>query len=243
MIDVDGAKLFRFTHDRIQQAAYESIRYQERRAIHMKFGLALCYHTLNNGDEDEELFFAAVNQINQGGPSAVLEPSQKHVLAELNLKAGRRSIDLSDYNTAFTLFQFGLSFLGENSWATSYRISLDLHDSLTEVAMILNKPATVEVYAAKVIAHARCFDDKLNCKIARHFLRCYTLILSTHHSHLLVLPTKSKLFQVCALLYKLSLPRFRWTSLWRPHSESLFNLVMSFHAAWETTHYKPTLIR
>jgi hypothetical protein len=134
---------------------------------------------LNNGDEDEELFFAAVNQINQGGPSAVLEPSQKHVLAELNLKAGRRSIDLSDYNTAFTLFQFGLSFLGEDSWATSYRISLDLHDSLIEVAMILNKLSTVEVYAANVIAHARCFDDKLNCKISCQFRRDYTLIFDS----------------------------------------------------------------
>jgi hypothetical protein len=51
------------------------------------------------------LFFAAVNQINQGGPDAVQEPRLTCVLVELNYKTSRRSIDLSDYNTAFVMFQ------------------------------------------------------------------------------------------------------------------------------------------
>ena len=70
---------------------------------------------------------------------------------------------------AFTMFQYGLSFLGEDSWSSNYGLSLDLHDSLTEVAMILNKPTVVEFYSGKVISNARCFDDKLNCKIFSRF--------------------------------------------------------------------------
>ncbi len=188
IIDIAGATMmFRFAHDKIQQAAYELIPDHERRANHMRFGLALCYHTLNNGVTDEELFFAAVNQINQGGPSAVQEPRQKSVLAELNLKAGRRSIDLSDYNTAFTMFQYGLSFLGEDSWSSNYALSLDLHDSLTEVAMILNKPTVVEFYSGKVISNAICFDDKLNCKIfcQFHHVLFFNLIHSTREIKML----------------------------------------------------------
>ena len=165
MIDVAGSTMFYFVHDKIQEAAYELMPDQQRRANHMRFGLALCTHTLNNGVENEELFFAAVNQINQGGPAAVHEPNQKNILADLNLKAGRRSIDLSDYNTAFKLFQHGVSFLGEDRWASSYRLSIDLYDSLTEVALILNKLAAVELYVQEAVAHARCFDDKLNCKV------------------------------------------------------------------------------
>ena len=171
MIDIAGSAMFRFAHDRIQQAAYEMMPNHVRNKNHMRFGLALCNHTLNNGVENEELFFAAVSQINQGGPTAVQESSETSVFAELNLRAGRRSIDLSDYNTAFMMFQHGLLFLGEDSWTSNYRLSLELHDSLTEVAMILNKPSTVEVYTEKVISHARCFDDKLHCKLSCQF-RC-----------------------------------------------------------------------
>ena len=169
MIDITGSAMFRFAHDKIQQAAYEMMPDHERRINHMRFGLALWNHTLNNDVENEELFFAAVNQINQGGPTAVQESSQTSKFAELNLRAGRRSIDLSDYNTAFMMFQHGLSFLGDDSWASNYRLSLELYDSLTGVAMILNKPTTVEVYTGKVISNARCFDDKLNCKMSCHF--------------------------------------------------------------------------
>jgi predicted ATPase len=186
MIDIAGSTMFRFAHDKIQEAVYEMIPEQQRRENHMRFGLALCTQTLDNSVEDEELFYAAVNQINQGGPTAVHEPSQKSVFAQLNLKAGRRSIDF-DYNTAFTMFQYGLSFLGEDSWSSNYALSLDLHDSLTEVAMILNKPTVVEFYSGKVISNAICFDDKLNCKIfcQFHHVLFFNLIHSTREIKML----------------------------------------------------------
>jgi hypothetical protein len=119
---------------------------------------------LINIAEDEELFFAAVNQINHGGPTAVLEPSQKNVFAQLNLKAGKRAIELSDYNTAFTLFQHGISFLGDDDWKSYYQLSLDLYDAVAEAALILNKLADVTTYTDIVVLNARCFDDKLHCK-------------------------------------------------------------------------------
>ena len=78
----------------------------------MRFGLALCAQALQNSVEDDKLFFTAMNQINEAGLSALHDISQKHVIAELNLKAGRRATDLSDYNTALKLFQYGISFLG-----------------------------------------------------------------------------------------------------------------------------------
>lgn len=78
----------------------------------MRFGLALCAQALQNSIKDDKLFFTAMNQINEAGLSALHDISQKHVIAELNLKAGRRATDLSDYNTALKLFQYGISFLG-----------------------------------------------------------------------------------------------------------------------------------
>jgi hypothetical protein len=164
MIDIAGSTMFRFAHDKIQEAVYELMTEQPRRENHMRFGLALCTQSLINIAEDEELFFAAVNQINQGGPTAVHEPSQRNIIAQLNLKAGRRSIELSDYNSAFKLLQHGISFLSDDHWRVSYQLSLDLYDAVAEVSLILNKLSTVAFYSNEVISHARCFDDKLHCK-------------------------------------------------------------------------------
>ena len=164
MINIAGSTKFRFSHDKIQQAAYELMPEQQRRENHMRFGLALCTQSLDSIDEDDELFFAAVNQINLGGPAAVQEPSQRKVMAELNLKAGRRSIELSDYNNAFTLFEYGISFLGDDDWTLNYQLSLDLHDAVAEVALILNKLSALSLYSNVVFSCALCFDDKLHCK-------------------------------------------------------------------------------
>ena len=163
MIDI-GSTMFRFSHDKIRQAAYELMSERERRENHMRLGLALCSQTLENLADDEKLFFAAVNQINLGGPIAVHDPSQTHVIAELNLKAGKRSIELSDYNTALKLFQHGISFLGDNHWMDNYQLSLDLYDAAADTALIINNPSAVAHYTDLVVLHARCFDDKLHCK-------------------------------------------------------------------------------
>ena len=127
----------------------------------MLFGLALAG---SNSAQNDELAFLAVNQVNRGGPNVVLDPSQKFVFAELNLRAGRRAIDLSDYNTAFQLFEHGISFLGNNHWVAHYNLSIDLFDAAAEAACVLNKGTAVTAYSQQLVAHAKCFDDKLNCK-------------------------------------------------------------------------------
>ncbi len=164
MIDMADSTMFRFAHDKIQEAVYEMMPEQQRRENHMRFGLALCTQTLDNGVDDESLFFAAVNQINQGGPTAVHEQSPKSVFAQLNLKAGRRSIELSDYNTALMLFQHGISFLEVEDWALNYQLCLDLYDSVADSALTGSKLSMVTSYTDPVVLHARCMDDKLHCK-------------------------------------------------------------------------------
>ncbi len=162
MLDVAGT--FRFAHDRIQEAVYEMMPEQQRRENHMQFGLSLCTHVLTSSFDNLELFFVAVNQINQGGPAAVHDSSQNSIIAELNLKAGRRAIQFSDCATAFILFQHGISFLGYDKWTSNYQICLDLYDEVTGVACILGQLDVIRLNSEEVIRHARNFDDKLHCE-------------------------------------------------------------------------------
>jgi predicted ATPase len=140
---------------------------QARLDTHMRFGLAICSHVLDRAGDSDDLFFAAVNQINRGGATSLPDSKQKVMVAAWNLKAGRRSIELSDYSTALKLFEHGISFLDqEERWADQYNLSLDLFDAAAEMACALNNGAAVGKLSREVGVHAKCDDDRLNCLYA-----------------------------------------------------------------------------
>ncbi|KAL7534218.1 hypothetical protein ACHAWF_004756 [Thalassiosira exigua] len=166
MVKVDNTCI-RFSHDKIQQAAYEMMSIQERLQNHMRFGLTICSHAVNSAGGNDELLFAAINQINRGGPDSLPNPNRKAMVGSMNLRAGRRSMELSDFSTALKLFEHGIMFLDDDDrWRANYRLSLDLFDGAVEVACALNNAATVGNLSREVAAHARCDDDKLNCLYA-----------------------------------------------------------------------------
>ena len=131
----------------------------------MQYGMAISSYTLNNCPDNDELFFTAVTQINLGGPSVQSDnPGQSTILANLNLKAGKLSIVLSDYASALSLFEHGISYLGDDKWTSEYDISLDLFDSAAEAACILGRNAAVTSYTEELVANAKSFDDSLDCE-------------------------------------------------------------------------------
>ena len=143
---------------------------QQRRKNHMQYGMTLCSHTLNNCPDNNELFFTAITQINHGGPSVISDPSKRMMIAKLNLKAGKLSIILSDYASALSLFEHGISYLGDDKWTSEYVVSLDLFDAAAEAACVLHKNEAVSSYTEQLVAHAKSFDDSLNCEY--HVAEC-----------------------------------------------------------------------
>ena len=77
----------------------------------------------------------------------------------LNLKAGKFSILLSDYTSALSLFEHGMSYLNGDHWTEEYELSLNLFDAAAEAACVLNKNAAVTSYTEKIVAHAKSFDE------------------------------------------------------------------------------------
>ncbi|KAL7555133.1 hypothetical protein ACHAWF_018812 [Thalassiosira exigua] len=158
--------VFQFAHDKIRQAAYELMTAQQRQRDHMQFGCALlaAREREMNGQDKDELFFTAINQINLGGASVVHDRTHLVEISGMNLDAGRRAISLySDYNAAFRLFRQGISFLpSDNHWTTDYTLSLHLYDAAAEAACITNNQE-FSVYSDQLLEHARCFEDKFNC--------------------------------------------------------------------------------
>ncbi len=167
---------FEFVHDKIQEAAYEVMSNRERRLNHMRFGLALYPREIDKNND--ELLFMAINQINVAGPDSVVDGDQKHIIAGLNLNAGKRAGKRSDFQTAFSLFQHGISYLDADCWENHYDTSIELYEAAAQAAVVVNNLEAVTSYCTVINSRAKCLEDKLSCM----YVKFKALIHGESHS-------------------------------------------------------------
>lgn len=97
------------------------------------------------------------------------DQGQRSMIADVDLRAGRRAFNLSDMSAALILFQNGISFLGSDQWSTSYDLAINLYEGAAEAACVTNNREAVQLYAGEVFSHAKCADDKLICEWLSYF--------------------------------------------------------------------------
>ncbi len=160
---------YHFTHDRIQEAAYNMVNFSDRRKYHYNNGMALT--PLAVEDEDDVVLLTAVNQLCLAGPEAIRDESQNVVVARLNLRAGKKAIEMSDFVAAFSYFENGISFLREQHWENHYELSLELFDFAAKCALTNGDNVNLDLLSEKVIANGRSYEDRLN---VMYFFICAT---------------------------------------------------------------------
>jgi predicted ATPase len=158
VINLKGS--FNFCHDRIQAATYDLINETARLRDHLTYGLCLAKLALDSGND--EMLFTAVSQINLGGSSIVSDTQDSITKAMYNLSAGKRSILLSDFSSAYTFLTFGINFLPNNLWTDFYHLSLELFELAAKCALSIGNLSSLRSLSSEVMKNARCFDDKLN---------------------------------------------------------------------------------
>lgn len=108
-------ELFRFEHDRIQEAAYRSLDDDEQRARHLALGRVL----RDGAGDDESVLTAATDQLDAAA-ELVTDPDERRELMELNHRAGRRALASSSPHIARTYFERAMTMRGvgpEVGWA------------------------------------------------------------------------------------------------------------------------------
>lgn len=175
---------YKFVHDKVREAAYGLISSDERDQFHYNIGMAL--YTSSKGREDD-ILFSIVDQINLGIPFVLNSSSLELFIAELNLKAGTRAISCSNFLSAYSYLNVGVSLLPDGSWDSHYDLSLNLFLSLAKVAHSFGRIDDASEASNVVLEKGRNLEDKVDA---------YLLSISVLHS------TRQDVFNAFAIARK-----------------------------------------
>jgi predicted ATPase len=149
---------FYFMHDKLQEAAYSMMRPAERCLHHNLYGQALGFVAIR--EKDDRLLLTAVRQINHGGPQAVINHEHAVLVANMNLDAGKKAMDMSDFFLAYTFFNHGISYLPRGHWDEQYALSLEFFNLAAKCALMNAEHDRVKMLTGEIIRYAKCFQDR-----------------------------------------------------------------------------------
>ncbi len=149
---------FTFSHDKVQQAAYNLEIGEGLKQLHLKIGRLL----LESRDEKQihEDIFELVNHF--GISYQLLSDSkEKEEVAELCLSAGKKAKDSTSYNLAVSFLNIAKNLLPKNSWKENYNLTYNVLLTLGECEYLNDNPDNAEKYFKKVLKAAKTRFEKL----------------------------------------------------------------------------------
>ena len=149
---------YKFSHDRVQQAAYALIDDSQKQSVHLQIGRNLLIKTLPEQLSDK--VFEIVDHLNYG-LELITNQAERNEIAKLNLRAGQKAKGAIAYNMARNYLAAGKVWLAASSWQTNYDLTLELYVETTEVAYLCGEFEQVEAWAAIVLQEAETVLDSV----------------------------------------------------------------------------------
>lgn len=168
---IDAGDLYRFQHNRIQEAAYQLLDPGQREKIHYEIGTRAFYAA--GSEKLPNRLFYICDHLNSAH-RCLTTPQERKRLAELNLKAGIKAEDASAYEAAAGYFECGIELIGPNGWRDAYDLAYPLFSELMECRYLMRNFAEAERLFNVLITSAASKPDQ-----ARAFttmIKLYTTI-------------------------------------------------------------------
>jgi PAS domain S-box-containing protein len=103
--------VYKFLHDRIQQAAYSLIPDEQRADVHLRIGRALL--TSMTADDLAEHLFDVANHFNRGA-ARLVDRDEKAQVAAIDLRAGRKAKASAAFESACVYLAAGMALIGSD---------------------------------------------------------------------------------------------------------------------------------
>ncbi|MEK3889962.1 ATP-binding sensor histidine kinase [Bacillus sp. FSL K6-3431] len=117
--------IYRFLHDRVQQAVYSTMTTSELEQNHLTIGRLIVNYYTRKGSLEENIF-EVVNHLNQC--RNLLNTKERIQLAKWNAIAGEKAKHGAAFKASLSFFEVGKELLGDTGW--------DLHHKLTAKILI-----------------------------------------------------------------------------------------------------------
>lgn len=148
--------LYRFGHDRLQQAAYLTLPEQDKLPVHLRIG-RLLRAELDQADRQKKLF-DVVMHLNLA--KELLQEDERIDLAQLNLQAAQKAMDAAGYHLGLEFLQEALKLLPANRWEITYDFALLITTEAAFAAYLCGEYRSMNNYIDEVVQHARQAVDK-----------------------------------------------------------------------------------
>jgi predicted ATPase/serine phosphatase RsbU (regulator of sigma subunit) len=172
LITHDGVS-YRFTHERVKQAANIFLTEDQKQVIHRQIGHFLLENKSNDFDQ---YFFDIVNHMNYAIP-LVVDPDEKLFLAELNREAGKRAKEAAAYTNSYRYFQTGVKLLDQTDWDIHYNLIFALHKGAVQAALLSGESSLIDTYVDRVMSNsqnvvhkAEMIDMKIHAYVSQNRL-------------------------------------------------------------------------
>lgn len=162
ILQKNGDDTYSFVHDMLKQLAYSVMSEEEKGKNHFWIGMQFIAHASADTNEFNAITFSTVDQINSANSFGVTEEALHIKFAELNLKAGRISLDVSDFQSALSYMKAGVSLLNGWQGGDYYDLSLQLHESAALVSYLNTDIELMKKYLTILFENANCFEDRLH---------------------------------------------------------------------------------
>ena len=153
--------VYRFAHDRIQQAAYSLLSEKARITTHATIGQLLLANTPT--EQMDDVVCDIVSHLNVSIEQLHLEDDIK-TLIQLNLQAVDKMFKATGYSTALACIRTALKLLeklGDNVWNVDHQLALQLHEKAAESAHLSANFSLMDSYIETVIEHAKSPLEKV----------------------------------------------------------------------------------
>ena len=149
--------VYKFQHDRVQQAAYSLIAQQKKQALHLSIGRLL----LNNCTKKEldEKLMTVVDHFNEGR-GLIMEADERRILARLNLDAGIKAKQSSAYDVALRYLTIGHEMLPETSWQNDYELTWKLNNELQQCFYLTGDRENADTWTNTLLMQSRSAVEK-----------------------------------------------------------------------------------
>lgn len=157
---------FKFLHDRMLQAAYQSMSAAEQQQTHLKIGRLIRNRYINeqtssNANHATSLF-SIVEQLNHGR-SLITDGAEQLYLAELNQQASNLAKSSSAWDAVVQYARVGMSLLPTNSWQACYQLTFSLLQLKAQGEYLCGHPEKSDRLYSELLKH--CHEDIIKAHI------------------------------------------------------------------------------